>query len=65
MVWSTIKCVPQKYHNFVVVCSENGLKAVTCGERKNAMKRHNIRILGLVEDLLKYDYYIPSYYIIN
>ena len=44
MVWSTIKFVPQKYHNYAVISSENSLNQVIVSEKKNAVRRLNAKV---------------------
>ena len=38
MIWSSIKFVPQKYHNYAIIYSENLLKSMINSEKKNAVK---------------------------
>lgn len=44
MIWSSIKFVPQKYHNFGVIRSENSLKQVIISEDKNAVRWLSARV---------------------
>lgn len=47
MIWSSMKFVPQKYHNFVIIHGENTSKLMTNSERKSAVKRLDLRGDGI------------------
>lgn len=47
MIWSSMKFVPQKYHNFVIIRSENILKLVINSEGEIPQKWLNIKANGI------------------
>ena len=53
MLWSSIKFVPQKYHNYAVIYSEKSLKLMNSSEKENAVKQLNIKVYGFYHRMIK------------